>query len=200
MSEAVGLSEVVGVLREIAESLAVIAEYSSKGERGYEWTPEGLPICPVHGEVMTQREKQGDTWYSHGVIDASGEKVWCRGYPGRLSPGYDVTDARTEDSPAPQARKPAAAPASKPRRVAKRDAQAPVNPSPPPPPEEGEEEGGAGGDAVGMQEFWARFHALKNEGRLPDAESVRQDPVVVAAIKTGDFTDAMKLLSGKMRI
>ena len=27
-------------------------------------TPEGLPICPKHGEVMSKREMQGDTWYS----------------------------------------------------------------------------------------------------------------------------------------
>lgn len=55
-------------------------------DRGYRapaqaWplSPEGLPICPKHQAVMAQREKQGDSWYSHRVITAHGEELYCRG-------------------------------------------------------------------------------------------------------------------------
>ena len=40
-------------------------------------TPEGLPICPMHGEVMKKREKQGDVWFSHRLGDS---EQFCRGY------------------------------------------------------------------------------------------------------------------------
>lgn len=57
----------------------------------HEWnyTPEGLPICPKHGVPMKKREKQGDTWYSHVAIDDQGEELYCRGYHGKDSPGYE---------------------------------------------------------------------------------------------------------------
>jgi hypothetical protein len=53
-----------------------------------QWTAEGLPICPKHGEIMKKREKQGDTWYSHNV-EANGQKHYCRGYAGKSSPGWN---------------------------------------------------------------------------------------------------------------
>lgn len=58
-------------------------------------TPEGLPICSRHGAVMNKREKQGDTWFSHSVIDSHGEKHFCRGYKSPSSPGWDIVDARS---------------------------------------------------------------------------------------------------------
>lgn len=54
-------------------------------------SPEGLPICKKHNIIMKQRNMQGDTWYSHKVIDTNGEEHWCRGGPHpRLSPGWDI--------------------------------------------------------------------------------------------------------------
>jgi hypothetical protein len=55
-------------------------------------TPDGLPLCPKHRVVMRQREKQGDTWYSHAVVHPqTGEELWCRGYDaGPSSPGWGV--------------------------------------------------------------------------------------------------------------
>jgi hypothetical protein len=43
-------------------------------------TPEGEPICPVHNVVMQRREKQGDVWHSHKLIDDRGQERYCRGY------------------------------------------------------------------------------------------------------------------------
>ena len=51
-------------------------------------TPEGLPICPKHRVPMRKRERQGDTWYSHNA-GAEGEELWCRGYAGKDSPGWE---------------------------------------------------------------------------------------------------------------
>lgn len=59
-------------------------------ESQYQYTPEGLPFCPKHREVMQKREKQGDIWYSHGVEDAHGERHYCRGYQSKNSPGWDI--------------------------------------------------------------------------------------------------------------
>jgi hypothetical protein len=56
----------------------------------YEWTPDGLPLCPKHGEAMRKREKQGDTWFSHSVVDDKGQEHYCRGYPGKSSPGWNL--------------------------------------------------------------------------------------------------------------
>lgn len=54
-------------------------------------TPDGTPICPKHGVEMRKREKQGDEWWSHRVINReSGEEMYCRGYASVNSPGYDV--------------------------------------------------------------------------------------------------------------
>jgi hypothetical protein len=58
-------------------------------------SPEGLPICQKHGEVMRLREKQGDEWFSHKVIDEHGEILYCKGRPGADSPGWDIADQAT---------------------------------------------------------------------------------------------------------
>jgi hypothetical protein len=87
------------VLVEVPDLAAVdgmIGELQRLGYRpvsagdGWQRTPEGLPICPRHGQVMTRREKQGDIWFSHRVASpATGEELWCRGYPtGRPDDGY----------------------------------------------------------------------------------------------------------------
>jgi hypothetical protein len=48
---------------------------------GWRRTPDGLPICGKHGLVMSRRERQGDEWFSHKVIDPHGQEKYCRGYP-----------------------------------------------------------------------------------------------------------------------
>ena len=52
--------------------------------------PAGAPLCSKHGGIpMVKREKQGDEWYSHRVITASGEERYCRGYAtGRADDGF----------------------------------------------------------------------------------------------------------------
>ena len=77
-------------LNNISRQLADLLQ-RQRGSDAYQWTAEGLPICPRHGEVMQRREKQGDIWYSHRVIDPdTGEECWCKGRPGKDSPGWDV--------------------------------------------------------------------------------------------------------------
>ena len=55
-------------------------------------TPSGEPICVRHNAVMVKRQRQGDEWFSHRVINANGEERYCRGYrnPSSESDGYDA--------------------------------------------------------------------------------------------------------------
>ena len=63
-------------------------------------TPEGLPICPKHGEVMQKREKQGDTWHSHRVVnETTGEVSYCRGYATKNGSGYQVDAPKSTTAP-----------------------------------------------------------------------------------------------------
>jgi hypothetical protein len=56
-----------------------------------EWQrlPDGTPICPKHRAPMRLRERQGDSWYSHNV-GTKEAPVYCKGYHGKDSPGYDL--------------------------------------------------------------------------------------------------------------
>lgn len=64
-------------------------------DHGYETTgelpptPDGLPVCRRHREVMRRREKQGDEWFSHTVIGPDGQALYCKGRPGKDSPGWE---------------------------------------------------------------------------------------------------------------
>lgn len=93
-------SDLGAYVKRIAQALETIAQAMQAQEaKTYTWTPEGLPLCPKHGEIMRKREKQGDTWYSHRVIDpTTGEEKFCRGYHGKNSPGFDVDTAPTRDN------------------------------------------------------------------------------------------------------
>lgn len=51
--------------------------------------PDGTAWCPRHNALMTRREKQGDTWYSHNC-GTEESPVWCKGRPGKDSPGWEV--------------------------------------------------------------------------------------------------------------
>jgi hypothetical protein len=62
------------------------------GGDGWVRTPAGEPLCPKHQVPMRLREKQGDSWWSHQVIDPrTGEELYCRGYAGPSSPGWVVS-------------------------------------------------------------------------------------------------------------
>lgn len=100
----------------LADAVETLVEREYRPSHGDAWprTPEGVPICPKHREVMSQREKQGDTWYSHKMTDANGEVLYCRGYPGKSSPGWEVpgrrvgaqTPAKPQQQPAAQQQRP----------------------------------------------------------------------------------------------
>jgi len=58
---------------------------------GWQRTPEGHPLCPRHHVPMRLRQKQGDEWWSHQVVDTrTGEELYCKGYAGPSSPGWAV--------------------------------------------------------------------------------------------------------------
>jgi hypothetical protein len=92
------------VLSDIAQKLDRIVQLlETEQSHTYQRTPEGLPICPKHGVPMKKREKQGDTWYSHAIVDpatgevmtdANGKTLYCRGYASKSSPGWDIEPDR----------------------------------------------------------------------------------------------------------
>jgi hypothetical protein len=85
-------------LERIAAAIETMAAaMHARDARTYTWTPEGLPICPRHQVVMKERKKQGDTWYSHRITAANGDELFCRGYAGKNSPGFDI-DAPASDN------------------------------------------------------------------------------------------------------
>lgn len=110
----------------LADAVETLVDREYRPSHGDAWprTPDGLPICPKHGDVMAQREKQGDTWYSHKVTDEHGQVLYCRGYPGKSSPGWEV--------PAARRRVGAATPPPSPPPAASRP-QSTTHPSPPEP-------------------------------------------------------------------
>lgn len=52
-------------------------------------TPDGLPICEKHDEPMTEKQKQGDSWFSHKVVTDDGQELYCKGRSGKDSPGWN---------------------------------------------------------------------------------------------------------------
>lgn len=51
--------------------------------------PEGWKLCQKHGAPMRPRNKQNQDWHSHNV-GTKENPLWCKGYRGSDSPGYDV--------------------------------------------------------------------------------------------------------------
>lgn len=93
--------QLMNVLNRISRD---IRELITASEPDFRRTPEGLPICPKHGEPMTKREKQGDEWHSHKIIDpGSGEVKYCRGYHTKNGDGWHVQPAAKQ----PAAKQPA---------------------------------------------------------------------------------------------
>lgn len=64
--------DTIDLLPHAIRKLRLVGFYPSGDFR----TPDGLPICPIHGTPMQKREKQGDTWFSHRLPGGG----YCRGY------------------------------------------------------------------------------------------------------------------------
>lgn len=66
--------------------------YAAAGQtKEWQTLPDGTPICPKHHTPMRLRERQGDKWWSHNVgKGADGKDIYCKGYHGKDSPGYEV--------------------------------------------------------------------------------------------------------------
>ncbi len=85
-AEAGSLMQLIASLADIQDAL-LQKGYLPNGELPR--TAEGLPICTRHAVPLRQREKQGDTWYSHSVTDpTTGQILYCKGRPGKDSPGW----------------------------------------------------------------------------------------------------------------
>ena len=91
------MMQLIASLAELQDEL-LKAGYLPNGELPR--TAEGLPICTRHAVPMRQREKQGDTWYSHSVTNpTTGEILYCKGRPGNDSPGWQVDVDATAPEP-----------------------------------------------------------------------------------------------------
>lgn len=92
------MKRILYLLAEIlAEIRALKAAITKQGDATWRQTPDGRYICPKHESVMTKREKQGDVWHSHKVIDPltgdealgrDGKPLYCRGYACKSGAGY----------------------------------------------------------------------------------------------------------------
>jgi hypothetical protein len=91
---AAGTVEFTILPEQLPDQLAQLARRGVTPRVGFDATAEGHPICSKHRVPMRRREKQGDEWFSHKVIDAQGQEHYCRGYRGPESPGYDVKEGR----------------------------------------------------------------------------------------------------------
>src|SRR5260370_101130 len=92
-----GLAVSVGLqvqsINAIDSMITSLLEHGYRPVSGDVWarTAEGTPVCPKHRIPMRLRQKQGDEWWSHQVLNSrTGEEVFCRGYPGPNSPGWEV--------------------------------------------------------------------------------------------------------------
>lgn len=97
--------------------------------------PDGSVLCPKHGAAMRKREKQGDEWYSHNM-GTEDHPMYCRGYPGKESPGYDVPARRREPGDDDEPPRKAAPPRPEPARSAPPAQRAEPRPAQPPPSQE----------------------------------------------------------------
>lgn len=80
-----------GEPEKLEAQIAWLLAHGYRSHRGFQYTPDGLPICPRHGVPMLKREKQGDKWFSHNM-GAAEDPIWCRGYSHTSSPGWDIRE------------------------------------------------------------------------------------------------------------
>jgi len=85
----------------LEQSVNYLLKNNFRPQLGYQYTPEGSPICPRHNVPMVKREKQGDIWYSHNV-GTEQDPQWCRGYEHKNSPGFGtvVSNGLVDQGPA----------------------------------------------------------------------------------------------------
>jgi hypothetical protein len=55
-------------------------------------------------------------------------------------------------------------------------------------------------DYIGPSEFWTEFHNLKRDGKLPNADKLRDAEPIKDANHTGDWAAALKWLHGQMEV
>lgn len=81
----------VETIEKLVDQITRREGWAAAGGEGSGWhtLPDGTPICPKHNTPMRQRNKQNDTWWSHRVYGPEGEELWCKGYHGKDSPGYE---------------------------------------------------------------------------------------------------------------
>lgn len=79
----------IGTIEQLVDQLARREGWAAAGDKSFPTLPDGTPICPRHGVPMRLREKQGDSWWSHNVAGEGEEPCYCRGYPGKTSPGWE---------------------------------------------------------------------------------------------------------------
>lgn len=82
------------------QSVNYLLKNNFRPQLGYQYTPEGSPICPRHNVPMVKREKQGDVWYSHNT-GSEDSPLWCRGYEHKNSPGFgsSASNGLVDDGP-----------------------------------------------------------------------------------------------------
>lgn len=83
------LAEHIAALAKLGYTPPTQAPAAAPLATGWQSLPDGTPICPKHQIPMRKRTKQGDEWYSHQVKDRNNNEVYCKGYKGKDSPGYD---------------------------------------------------------------------------------------------------------------
>lgn len=81
-----------GTLRDVIRVVRGLAELPQieivEAPRAWRTLPDGTPLCPKHDVPMRLRKKQGDEWWSHDMADEGEAPCYCKGHPGKGSPGW----------------------------------------------------------------------------------------------------------------
>lgn len=83
--EADSANEMIGALKQAITHFKPVVEAPKAEDEFFVMLDDGSAFCRRHNAPMVQREKQGDKWWSHSV----GDDCYCRGRPGKDSPGWD---------------------------------------------------------------------------------------------------------------
>jgi hypothetical protein len=79
----------IETIEQLVDQITARDGWAAAGDKSWPTLPDGTPICPRHGVPMRLRQRQGDEWWSHNVAGDGEEPCYCRGYPGKNSPGWD---------------------------------------------------------------------------------------------------------------
>ena len=83
--EASSAFEMTNALKQAITHFKPVVEVPKAEDEFFVMLADGSAFCRRHNAPMVQREKQGDKWWSHSV----GDECWCRGRPGKDSPGWE---------------------------------------------------------------------------------------------------------------